>query len=172
MDKDEKLPPDGFSEDPFGKKIMEESFNSVKSLEGVINQKTDNTVSLEGKKLVWVEDDQFLNDIIARKLAATKCIFFHSSEGEQALKIIDKEMPDIVVLDIILSGMDGYEILRRIKSDEKIKHIPVILLSNLGQKSDIEKGKSLGAARFLIKATVTLDEIIDQIKEVINENKK
>ncbi len=148
----------------------EESSASVKSLEGAINQK-ESGASLEGKKIVWVEDDQFLNDIIARKFASTKCVFFHASEGEDALKIIDREMPDIVMLDIILSGMDGFEILRRIKSDPKIKHIPVILLSNLGQAADIEKGKSLGAERFLVKATVTPNEIIDQIKEVINQSK-
>ena len=142
----------------------------VKSLENVMNQKI-NTVNLEGKKIVWVEDDQFLNDIIARKLSATKCLFFHSSEGEEALKIITKEIPDIIMLDIILSGMDGFEILRRIKSDPKTRHIPVILLSNLGQASDIEKGKALGAIRFLVKATVTPNEIVDQIKEVLTEGK-
>lgn len=152
-------------------KKSEEPSSSVKSLEGVINQKA-NSVSLEGKKIVWVEDDQFLNDIIARKLTMTKCVFFHANEGEEALKIIDKEIPDIVMLDIILSGMDGFEILRRMKSNPKIKHIPVILLSNLGQPSDIEKGKGLGAVRFLVKATVTPNEIIDQIKEVLSEDKK
>ncbi len=149
----------------------EEFSSSVNSLENAINKKT-NAVNLEGKKIVWVEDDQFLNDIITRKLSMTKCAFFHASEGEDALKIISKEIPDIIMLDIVLSGMDGFEILRRIKSDPKIKHIPVILLSNLGQVSDIEKGKSLGAVRFMVKATVTPDEIIDQIKEVINDAKK
>src|SRR3989338_6044646 len=148
-----------------------DSSGALNSLENAINQKSS-PGSLEGKKIVWVEDDQFLNDIIARRLSTTKCLFFHANEGEEALKIIDKEIPDIIMLDIILSGMDGFEILRRIKNDPKIKHIPVMLLSNLGQKSDIEKGKTLGAARFLIKATVTPNEIIDQIKEVLNENKK
>ncbi|MEK7540090.1 MAG: response regulator [Patescibacteria group bacterium] len=140
------------------KKTDEGTVDRVKSLK-----------SLEGKKVLWVEDDQFLNDIISRKLSMEKCTFFHASEGEEALKLINKEMPDIVMLDIILSGMDGLEILRRIKNNQKTKHIPVILLSNLGQKSDIEKGESLGAARFLVKATVTPNEIIDQIKEVIAE---
>ncbi|MSU44719.1 response regulator [Candidatus Nomurabacteria bacterium] len=135
-----------------------------------MNQKLD-IVSLEGKKIVWVEDDQFLNDIIGRKLSTTKCIFFHASEGEEALKIINKEMPDIIMLDIILSGMDGFEILRRIKDDSKTAHIPVIILSNLGQASDIERGKNLGAVRFLVKATLTPAEIIDQIKEVLAQDK-
>ena len=148
-----------------------EGAQSMEALDGAINQKM-NTTSLEGKKIVWVEDDQFLNDIITRKLSMVKCLFFHTAEGEEALKIIDREVPDIIMLDLILSGMDGFEILRRIKNDPKVKHIPVILLSNLGQKSDIEKGKSLGAARFLVKATVTPNEIIDQIKEVVSEVKK
>ena len=143
----------------------------VASLEGVINQK-DNAISLEGKKILWVEDDQFLNDIIARKLSTTKCVFFHANEGVEALKIVNAEMPDIIMLDILLSGMDGFEILRRIKSDPKTKNIPVILLSNLGQESDIEKGKGLGATLFMIKATVTPNDIIDKIKEVISQAKK
>jgi CheY-like chemotaxis protein len=66
--------------------------------------------------------------------------------------------------------MDGFEILRRIKANEKTKHTPVILLSNLGQKEDIEKGKSLGAARFLVKAMVTLDVIIEEMKAVLKES--
>ncbi len=151
--------------------LGEKHSDEVASLESAINEKAHN-VSLEGKKIVWVEDDQFLNDIIARKLSVTKCIFFHCNEGEEALKIISKELPDIIMLDIILSGIDGFEILRRIKSDPKIRHIPVIFLSNLGQQSDIDKGKALGATRFLIKATVTPNEIIDQIKEVLAEKKK
>ncbi len=130
------------------------------------------SVSLEGKKILWVEDDKFLNDIIARKLASTKCIFSHTADGEEALQMIANDKPDIILLDIILSGIDGYEILRRIKSDSKMKDIPVILLSNLGQPSDTEKGKSMGAARFLVKATVTLDEILDEIKQVLAESKK
>lgn len=125
-------------------------------------------INFEGKKIMWVEDDQFLNDIIAHKLSTTKYRFFHASEGEEAIKMIQEEIPDIIVLDIILSGMDGFEILRRIKTDQTINHIPVIMLSNLGQESDLERARELGAVRFLIKATVTPDEIIGEINEVLS----
>ncbi|PIQ91316.1 MAG: response regulator [Parcubacteria group bacterium CG11_big_fil_rev_8_21_14_0_20_39_22] len=145
--------------------------DAVKSLEGEFNQKEVGN-SLDGKKIVLVEDDQFLEEIITRKLANTKCVLFHASEGEKALEIISRELPDIVMLDIILPGIDGFEILRRIKSNPEIKNIPVILLSNLGQEGDIEKGKSLGANRFLIKATVTPDEIVSQIEGVLSGVKK
>lgn len=124
---------------------------------------------LSGKKIMWVEDDKFLSDIIARKLAEHGCVLFPATEGGEAFRILGKEKPDLILLDILLSGMDGFEILKRIKEDEKTKHIPVILLSNLGQKEDIEKGKALGAARFLVKAMVTLDEIIEEIKTVLKE---
>lgn len=134
--------------------------------------KVSNDHSLDGKKIMWIEDDKFLNDIIARKLSSTKCQFIHASDGEEAMQKIAKEKPDVILLDIILVGMDGFEILKRIKADPEIKNIPVILLSNLSQSADIEKGKALGAARFLVKATVTLDEIIDDIKAVIFDNQK
>ena len=128
-------------------------------------------LSLEGKKVLWVEDDKFLSDIIARKLMREKCVLVHATEGEEALKLAAAEKPDIILLDILLPGMDGFEILNRLKTSPVTKSTPVILLSNLGQKSDLEKGTGLGAARFLIKATVTLDEIISEIKAVIQEGK-
>lgn len=132
--------------------------------------KTPAVSPLHGKKIMWVEDDKFLSDIIARKLSAQGSALAHASDGETALRLLETESPDVVLLDILLSGIDGYEILKRMKANEKTKRIPVILLSNLGQKSDVEKGKALGAARFLIKATVTLDEIVEEIKTVLKEN--
>ena len=131
--------------------------------------KSTSSKSLEGKKIMWVEDDSFLSDIIARKLSAEKCVLVHVRDGEQALSVVEKEMPDIILLDILLPGISGFEILEKFKANSKIKDIPVIILSNLGQKSDLEKGEELKANRFLIKATTTLDEIMRQIKEVLEE---
>ncbi len=117
---------------------------------------------------MWIEDDKFLNDLIARKLSGQGCTLFHASAGEEAFGILEKEVPDLILLDIRLSGIDGFEILKRLKDNPKTKQIPVIILSNFGQKEDREKGKALGAARFLIKATVTLDEVIAEIQKVLN----
>jgi len=123
--------------------------------------------TLKGKKIMWVEDDKFLSDILAKKLATEGPLLFHAVNAEEAFKILEKETPDIILLDIMLSGVDGFGILKEIKSDPKNKDIPVIILSNLGQKNDIETGTKLGAAKFLIKATVTLDEIMSEIKKII-----
>ncbi len=123
--------------------------------------------TLAGKTIMWVEDDKFLSDIIGRKLQAEKCTLLHAGTGEGAFRLLEQTTPNIILLDILLPGIDGFEILRHIKDHAETKDIPVILLSNLGQKEDMEKGKSLGASRFLVKAMVTLDEIVATIKEVL-----
>jgi len=144
-------------------KKVREQFNHEQKSEGPKDQ------SLKDRMILWVEDDKFLSDLISRKLSSQGALLSHADNGEEALKHVEKELPDIVLLDILLSGMDGFEILKRLKEDPKTKNIPVILLSNLGQQDDIDKGKKLGAARFLVKATVTLDEIVEEIKTVISK---
>jgi DNA-binding response OmpR family regulator len=124
-------------------------------------------INLKGKKVLLVEDDKFLSEIIAHKLASTKCTLFSTQDGKKVLDIVSKEVPDIVVLDIILPGINGFEILQKIKSDPKIKNIPVIILSNLGQESDIKKCKDLGATIFMIKATVTPNEIVNEVEKIL-----
>ncbi len=127
---------------------------------------------LKGKQIVWVEDDPFLTAIIARKIMAEGVILLTAKSYQEALVIMQDQVPDIIMLDILLSGVDGFEILTKIKSDERLKNVPVILLSNLGQQSDIERGLALGAESFLIKASHTLDEILSEIRKVIGKYQK
>ncbi len=122
---------------------------------------------MTGKKILWVEDDAFLSDLISKKISKYDCVMYHAKTGEEAFKVLEKETPDVIVLDILLPGLNGFEILKKIKENEKAKSIPVILLSNLDQKSDIDKGSALGAVKFLVKAMYNLDEIIAQIREVL-----
>lgn len=126
---------------------------------------------LSSKRIVWVEDDSFLADLITRKLSSLGATLMHAGNGEEAEKIISTKKPDLILLDILLPGMDGYELLKKLKADQELKKIPVILLSNLGQREEVEKGKLLGATRFLIKATVTLDDIVAEIQSVLNGQK-
>ena len=128
---------------------------------------TQNNASLEGKKVMWVEDDNFLSGLIGKKLGNEKAILFHANNGEDAVAMVEKEKPDVLLLDILLPGMTGLQVLQKVKSNPATKDIPVLLLSNLGQKADIDKGAQLGAEKFLIKATLSLDEIIKEVKRVI-----
>lgn len=116
---------------------------------------------------MWVEDDNFLSGLIGKKLGNEKAILFHAANGEDAVTMVEKERPDVLLLDILLPGMTGLQVLQKIKSNPATKDIPVLLLSNLGQKADIDKGAQLGAEKFLIKATLSLDEIIKEVKRVV-----
>jgi len=84
-------------------------------------------------------------------------------DGEKGLEAVEKEKPDLVLLDLILPGLDGFEVLTKIKENPAVSQIPVIILSNLGQKDDIEKGLKMGAKDYLIKAHFTPAEIIEKI---------
>lgn len=116
---------------------------------------------------MWVEDDIFLSDIIAKKLSKKNSKLLHAKDSIETFKILETEKPDIIMLDILLPGMNGYEILEKLKENPKTKDIPVVILSNFGQESEVEKGLSLGAEKYLIKATLTLDEIFVEIDNVL-----
>jgi len=116
---------------------------------------------------LWVEDDAFLSGLIGQRFGGLGASLFSAATGEQAIKIAQDEKPDIILLDILLPGLGGFEILKVLKDDPITKDIPVVILSNLSQKDDIEKGKQLGAISFLIKATVNLDEIVAEAKRVL-----
>lgn len=120
-------------------------------------------------KIFLVEDEPTLIDMYTIKFKDEGYDVIVSSQGVDAPEVAKKEIPDIVLLDIILPGMDGFAILEAMKKEPKTKHIPVILLSNLGQDSDIEKGKKLGAIDYLVKANFTPTQILEKIKSIIKK---
>ena len=118
-------------------------------------------------KILIIEDDKFLRELISQKLLKEGYDIIEAMDGEKGIEKIKKEQPDLVLLDLILPGIDGFEILAKIKADPKISKIPVIILSNLGQKTDIQKGLEMGAVDYLIKAHFTPTEIVEKIRQVI-----
>lgn len=121
------------------------------------------------KSILLVEDDPFLIDIYTTRLKEAGFAVVVALDGPEALNKIKKEKPkpDLVLLDIVLPQIDGWEILREIKSDQNLKDLPVIILSNLGQREEVEKGVTLGASRYLIKAHYTPSEVVQEIKKIL-----
>ncbi len=115
------------------------------------------------KTILIIEDDKFLRELIVRKLLNEGYDASEALGGEEGIKKVKEERPDLVLLDLILPGIDGFEVLRRMKEDPVLAKIPVIILSNLGQKEDVEKGLKMGAIDYLIKAHFTPGEIIEKI---------
>ena len=118
-------------------------------------------------KILLIEDDPFLIDIYTTKLKEKGFQVSVVVDGEEALLKVNEENPDLVLLDIVLPQLDGWEILRKIKSNPKFKDLKIIILSNLGQKEEVEKGLKLGATKYLIKAHYTASEVVEEIKKVI-----
>jgi DNA-binding response OmpR family regulator len=119
------------------------------------------------KKILIIEDDKFLRELISRKLTDDGFDTVGAVDGEDGVKKVKEEKPDLVLLDLILPSIDGFEVLSRIKKDPEVASIPVIILSNLGQKEEVEKGLNLGAADYLIKAHFTPGEIIEKIRIIL-----
>jgi len=119
------------------------------------------------KLILLVEDDEFLAELYATKLNLEGFTVALATDGEKGLKMIKDKIPDLILLDIILPKMDGFEILKNIKADKSLKKVPVILLTNLSQKDEIKKGLDLGANDYLIKAHFMPSEVVKKIKQTI-----
>jgi len=132
------------------------------------------------KKILLVEDDPFLIDIYSTKLKESGFKLEIADNGEEALKKIRKRnaanfekkkkknlWPDVLILDIVLSRIDGWQVLQEIKKDEKLKDLKIIVFTNLGQKEEVEKGLRLGATKYLIKAHYTPSELVEEIEKII-----
>jgi DNA-binding response OmpR family regulator len=120
-----------------------------------------------GKTILIIEDDKFLRELIVQKLIKEDYEVVEAVDGEDGIRKIKEEKPDLVLLDLILPGIDGFEVLTKMREDVEIASIPVIILSNLGQKEDVERGLKLGAKDYLIKAHFTPGEIIEKIKKYL-----
>ena len=119
------------------------------------------------KKIIIVEDDTFLGSLIVQKIKSAGYDVTLVSQGDQAMKVIRQEIPNLVILDLLLQNITGYDILAEMRKDDKLKIIPVIILSNLGSQKDIKKAEDLGMSAFLIKATINVNEITDHIARVL-----
>jgi DNA-binding response OmpR family regulator len=121
------------------------------------------------KNILLVEDDSFLIDIYTTKMKESGFSVEVASEGDEAVRRAKEEKFDLVLLDIVLPKVDGWDILRQIKAETKLKDLKVIIISNLSQKEEVEKGMNLGAEKYLIKAHYTPSEVVKEIKDVLGE---
>lgn len=119
------------------------------------------------KKILLIEDDSFISEMYYTKLKDVGYEVETAYDGEDGLKKVSELKPDLILLDIRLPKLDGLELLSIIKGKDDLKNIPVIILSNLGEKEDIEKGLSLGAIDYLIKAHYTPTEVVEKVTKAI-----
>lgn len=121
-------------------------------------------------KILLVEDDAFLSELYVTKFGEVGYEIIVAEDGLEGLQLVEKLKPDLMLLDIVLPRMDGLSVLRSMKEREAIKNIPVILLTNLGQKEDVDRGIALGATDYVIKAHFTPTEVVAKVDEALRKS--
>ena len=121
------------------------------------------------KKILFIEDESALQKTFGDFLHREEYEIISALDGEIGLKLAKEKKPDLILLDLILPKLDGFEVLKKVKEDEGIKGIPVIVLTNLERIEDIEKALELGATTYLVKANYTLEEVLEKIKKTLGE---
>lgn len=123
--------------------------------------------------LLLVEDDAFMRELFSESLRKARFVVEAAEDAETGLAILDKGfLPDIILLDLLLPGKSGFDFLTEVKQKDALLNIPVVVVSNLGSRGDIDRAMNLGAADFLIKANATIDEIIVKAKDCMEKSKK
>jgi CheY-like chemotaxis protein len=122
------------------------------------------------KQILIVEDDSFLQGLASRKLQSEGYAVFGASNDAEAFKLLDGGLvPDLFLLDLLLPGVDGFEILKKINDRDNLKAVPKIVFSNLSEEKDIKRAQDLGVKEFMVKANFTLDELSDKIVQTIGK---
>lgn len=122
-------------------------------------------------KILIVEDDLFLANLLSLRFKKESFEVLQAFSGTEALEKLNTVKPDVILLDIILPQKNGFEVLESISQNPQTSAIPVIIVSNLGQESDIEKGKMLGAIDYYVKARLSIDELVGKVRNIVGVKK-
>lgn len=121
------------------------------------------------KKILFIEDESALQRAVTQVLKKTGYEILQATDGEAGLKLALSELPDLILLDLILPKKDGFDVLKDLKKDQRAKNIPVIILTNLERALDVEKALELGATTYLVKTSYRLEEVAEKIKQLLGE---
>jgi PleD family two-component response regulator len=119
------------------------------------------------KKLLVADDEQFISTAYSDGLTRAGFSVVVAHDGEEALQKIIAEKPDLVLLDLIMPKMNGFEVLKKVKADDSLKPIPVVILSNLSQDTDEAEVKKLGAVDFIVKSDISLQDLIARVNKLM-----
>ena len=119
------------------------------------------------KKILFIEDESALQKAFGDILSESGYEMKSAMDGETGLRLVGTEKPDLILLDITLPKLNGFEVLEKLKKNPETKKIPVIILTNLEKIEDVDKAIGLGAMTYLVKAQYKLEDVIEKIKNAI-----
>lgn len=117
--------------------------------------------------ILVIEDDSFMASLVSGVFKKAGFNVELAPDGENALKKIKERIPDLILLDLILPGINGFELLKKFKKSDQTRQIPIVILSNLGSQNEIKKGLKLGAKAYLVKTEILPEEIVEKVKEFL-----
>ena len=123
-------------------------------------------------KVLLVDDTDFYLRAYKNKLTPEGYLVTTAANGVEALKYLTQDVPDIILLDLMMPVMDGFKVLQAAKADARLQNVPVIIFSAKGATEEIEQAIKLGATDYLIKSTTTPNKVLDKIRQVLGETKK
>ena len=122
------------------------------------------------KTILLIEDEKVLANLLKQRLEKEGFNINLARDGEEALKILKNIKPDLVLLDIILPKISGFELMDILRNDPSYNQAPIVIISNLGQESDIEKGQVLGAIGYFVKAKMSIEDLVKKVKGFLTEH--
>jgi CheY-like chemotaxis protein len=123
-------------------------------------------------KILVVEDDFFLIKVFQTKLSNEGFQVEIAADGVLAMEMLTRFTPDLILLDLVMPRKDGFEVLEDLSKDKKFSQIPVIVLTNLGQDSDIERVKKYGVVDYLVKSDIAIDDVVAKAKSALKKKKR
>ncbi len=121
------------------------------------------------KDILIVEDDPFFSMILKGRMEKAGFAVRQAFDGEEALKLSREKTPDLIILDLIIPKLSGFEFLETIFADPQLNKVPVVVASNLGQESDIEKAKRLGVLDYYVKVRTSVDDLVKMLSNIVNQ---
>jgi len=121
------------------------------------------------KTILLVEDEPLLGNLLRQRLEKEGFTVLLNHDGEEALKTLHETKPDLILLDIILPKISGFELMETLQADPQLERAPIIIISNLGQESDVAKGQSLGAVQYFVKAKISMEDLVEDVKAFLKK---
>lgn len=120
------------------------------------------------KTILIIEDENFLSSLLKARLEKESFACVQAFDGEEAVNWLRNNRPDLIICDLILPKMSGFEVMEFISIDPQLATVPVVVLSNLAQESDVEKAKQLGAKEYFVKVRISTDDVIKRVKVLLS----
>ena len=127
-------------------------------------------MDIKNKRILFIEDEEALRSAFVEAFRHEECTVLEAADGTDGLRIAQKELPDLILLDLILPKKSGFEVLKELRAHFDTKRIPIVVLTNLEGSEDIEQALAHGATTYLVKANYSLSDLVTKVKSVLEHN--